>query len=217
MRTLTKILMVAALALIVSSAANANVVITLTQIGGTYSATVGAQAGDTLILDVGYTITGADTHHHHRPGGRVRRPRLRAFVSGSETGLALWSAGATAFNALGAPAVFIGELHGPGVDLRRRAREGGRHLCGRQCAVHLRCSAPARDADVQPHGRERRDRRGSGASAAAVRHDDPDGLGAVSVTPLATLGTFTIIPEPTTASLLGLGLLGLTVAGRRRN
>ena len=42
-------------------------------------------------------------------------------------------------------------------------------------------------------------------------------VGAVSVVPLASLGTFTIIPEPTTASLLGLGLLGLTVAGRRRN
>ena len=31
-----------------------------------------------------------------------------------------------------------------------------------------------------------------------------------------TNGVFTVVPEPTTASLLGLGLLGLTVAGRRR-
>jgi hypothetical protein len=39
-----------------------------------------------------------------------------------------------------------------------------------------------------------------------------------SVLGSASLGTFTInaIPEPTTASLLGLGLVGLTVAGRRR-
>ena len=30
-------------------------------------------------------------------------------------------------------------------------------------------------------------------------------------------GSFTVVPEPTTAALLGLGLLGLTFAGRRRN
>jgi hypothetical protein len=32
-----------------------------------------------------------------------------------------------------------------------------------------------------------------------------------------TFNGLTVVPEPTTASLLGLGLLGLTVAGRRRN
>jgi hypothetical protein len=40
----------------------------------------------------------------------------------------------------------------------------------------------------------------------------------VDIAGVSNLGTFTVtaIPEPTTASLLGLGLLGLTVAGRRR-
>jgi hypothetical protein len=32
-----------------------------------------------------------------------------------------------------------------------------------------------------------------------------------------TFNGLNLVPEPTTASLLGLGLLGLTVAGRRRN
>jgi hypothetical protein len=38
----------------------------------------------------------------------------------------------------------------------------------------------------------------------------------VDIAGISNLGTFTIIPEPTTASLLGLGLLGLAAAGRRR-
>jgi len=40
----------------------------------------------------------------------------------------------------------------------------------------------------------------------------------VDIAPISNLGAFTIIPEPTAASLLGLGLIGLAVAGRcRRN
>jgi len=36
------------------------------------------------------------------------------------------------------------------------------------------------------------------------------------ITWMSNLGTFTVIPEPTTASLLGLGLLGLAAARRHR-
>ena len=43
----------------------------------------------------------------------------------------------------------------------------------------------------------------------------PLGVGFFGITGPQTLGSYTVIPEPTTAALMGLGLLGLAVAGRR--
>ena len=42
------------------------------------------------------------------------------------------------------------------------------------------------------------------------------GVGFFGVTGTAQIGSYTVVPEPTTAALMGLGLLGLAVAGRRR-
>jgi len=44
-----------------------------------------------------------------------------------------------------------------------------------------------------------------------------DFFGLTSATNPGTIASFTIIPEPTTAALLGLGLLGLVLGGRRRS
>ena len=57
MRTLTRILATVGLALTVGSTANADVTISLVQIGGTYSASVGANPGDTLVLAIDYSVT----------------------------------------------------------------------------------------------------------------------------------------------------------------
>jgi PEP-CTERM motif-containing protein len=44
-----------------------------------------------------------------------------------------------------------------------------------------------------------------------------DSLSYYNVSGAQLAGSFTIIPEPTTAALLGLGLVGLVVSGRRRS
>jgi len=42
------------------------------------------------------------------------------------------------------------------------------------------------------------------------------GAGFFGVTGTAQIGSYTVVPEPTTAALMGLGLLGLVLSGRRR-
>ena len=42
------------------------------------------------------------------------------------------------------------------------------------------------------------------------------GVGFFGVSGPQTIGSYTVVPEPTTAALMGLGLLGLATAGRKR-
>jgi hypothetical protein len=60
-RTLTKLSISIALALSVSTPAAAIIAIGLVQVGGTYSASVGGQAGDTLILSITWSVGTGDT------------------------------------------------------------------------------------------------------------------------------------------------------------
>ena len=41
------------------------------------------------------------------------------------------------------------------------------------------------------------------------------GVGFFGITGLQTLGSYTVVPEPTSAALLGLGVLGLAATRRR--
>ncbi|MFP6639908.1 MAG: PEP-CTERM sorting domain-containing protein [Myxococcota bacterium] len=59
----------------------------------------------------------------------------------------------------------------------------------------------------------------TGAALFDVTADAPGNvlwLGHTGVEPLATSGDFTTVPEPTTALLMGLGLTGLAMSGRRQ-
>ena len=42
------------------------------------------------------------------------------------------------------------------------------------------------------------------------------GVGFFGITGLQTLGSYTVVPEPTAAASMALGLLGLTAVGRQR-
>jgi hypothetical protein len=60
-RSLTKLSIIIALALSVSTPAAAVISIGLVQVGGTYSASTGAQGGDTLILSITWSVGTGDT------------------------------------------------------------------------------------------------------------------------------------------------------------
>ena len=213
MRTLTKLLLMVGLALTMSTSAGAVVSITLTQVGGTYSATAGAVAGDTLVLDIGYSLGPGDMVTAVDPG-LVFNGSVTSFnVGGStETGFAAYGGGAIALN----PIVQTTDIGLNPLDLsqadgweKTTLTAGG---TGTPC-VFGACSSLGTAAFVL-----------SGSSGVVSVGNVGLGGGTVigdgtfmDIAGISNLGTFTIVPEPTTASLLGLGLLGLTIAGRRRS
>jgi hypothetical protein len=202
-----KTLLATALALTVSSSASAIVSVTLTQIGGTYSASLGATASDTLILEIGYDITGASTASLIDPAIDVNN--VAVLAGGTETGFAAWGGGAASL----APLI-------QGTDIKTVApgqldgwEKGGTTAGGAPCVfgdctilgtvtLHLTGLGGVID---------------TGSIVQPAQFGTIISTGATDITGSSFLGTFTVVPEPTTASLLGLGLLGLTVAGRKRN
>jgi hypothetical protein len=196
----------------VGSTASANVGITLTQIGGTYDSVLGAQFGDTLILDVGYDITGASDNITLIDPAIAFPTNVGTFAAGSETGLALWSNGAIALNAIAPPFTVFTSGGTTWVDGWEKAD-----------ATFTGANPPCVSGACSSLGTITLQLTGIGGVIDTGLILQPSfggttiqsGAG-VDVTPLASLGTFYVVPEPTTTSLLGLGLLGLSVASRRR-
>ena len=208
MRTLTKLLLMVGLALTMSTSAGAVVSIGLVQVGGTYDG-VSANAGDTLVLNITYSIQPGDAITLVDPG-IVFNGSVQSFnVAGStETAFAAWSGGAVALNpiATGDIALVTPNLAN-GWEKGTTIAGGGSSPC-----VFGACTSLGTAAFVLS---------GTSGVIAVGAVGAPGGtvIGDgtfVDIAPISNLGTFTVIPEPTTASLLGLGLLGLTVAGRRR-
>jgi hypothetical protein len=89
----------------------APVVITLTQIGGTYDPALNPSPGDTLVLDIGYAIMGTDDFVTAILPAIAFDPAMASFTGGSRSGIALWSDGAVALTDVG-PESF--EVHSAG-------------------------------------------------------------------------------------------------------
>jgi hypothetical protein len=215
MRTLIGILTVAAFAMTVGSAANANVVVTLTQVGGTYNSVVGAQFGDTLILDVGYDITGASDNITLIDPAIAFPTNVATFVTGYETGLAMWSNGSIPLNTIGPPGGVFTVLNSGGTTWIDGWEKADITFVGANPPCISGACSSLGTITLQLTGV------GGVIDTGLILQPSPggttiqSGLG-VDVTGLASLGTFYVVPEPTTASLLGLGLLGLCAASRRR-
>jgi hypothetical protein len=227
MRTLTKILLTTALALGVSTAASANVQLTLTQVGGTYDG-VNAQNGDTLVLQIGFTITASS------PAIFLIDPLIDLDGTGTMTGFtetknANWVASTSSYW-VGFNTIVDGDVKVSGGGIDGFDRTTGLNTSG----VYNGCFSASTEANgfkcesmgtltLELTGLAGVIDTGSILSPApfGTTTKEGDGLGGVFNTQLngtTSFGVFTInvIPEPTTASLLGLGLLGLSIAGRNR-
>jgi len=209
MQTPRKILVTAALALTISAPAGAVVSIDLVQVGGTYSAAVGANPGDTLALQIGYGLQPGDAVTLVDPG-LVFDAAVSAFDPGAstETGFAAWSGGAVALNpiATGDIALTAGGIAN-GWEKGTTIAGGGSSPC-----VFGACTSLGTAAFVLSGTSGFIDVGGVGQPGGTVIGDGVFD----DITGQVYLPGFTIIPEPTTASLLGLALLGLAAAHRRR-
>jgi hypothetical protein len=209
MRTLTKLLLMVSLALTLSTSAGAVISIGLVQVGGTYSASLGSVAGDTLVLNITYALQPGDATTLVDPG-IVFNGSVSTFngAGSTETAFAAWSGGAVALNpiATGDIALVTPNLAN-GWEKGTTIAGGGSSPC-----VFGACTSLGTAAFVLS---------GNSGVIAIGAVGSPGGTvigdgNFVDIAGSSNLGSFAIVPEPTTASLLGLGLLGLTVAGRRR-
>jgi hypothetical protein len=227
MRTLTKILLMVGLALTMSTSAGAIITVGLSQSGGTYDG-ISANPGDTLVLDITWNVGAGDTLSLIQ-AALVFNGAVSVFspdVYGSPAGLSTEDLYAATFaGPLGPPAskrdmnmlaygdIAVNPLN-PQIALGwEKAAGGGLFVIGPCTAGN--CTTLGTAAFILS---------GTGGIIAVGGVGMPGGtsildgafLDIAGNTALVSLGSFTIIPEPTTASLLGLGLLGLTVAGRSR-
>jgi len=210
MRTLTKLLLMVGLALTMSTSAGAVISIGLAQVGGTYSATMKAQPGDTLVLNITYALEPGDATTLLDPGIEFGAEVSSFNAAGStETGFAAWSAGAVALTPIAAGGITLATPNlADGWEKATLTPGGASSPC-----VFGACTSLGTAAFVLSGQ--------SGViSVGGLWHPLGTVIGDgtfVDIAAISNLGSFTVIPEPTTASLLGLGLLGLTLAGRRRN
>jgi hypothetical protein len=198
-----------ALALTLSTPATAVVSIGLVQVGGTFDG-IYANPGDTLVLSITYSL---------QPGDAVTLvdPALvfDGFVSSfdaagsTETPFAAWSGGTVALNPIATGDIaLVTPNMANGWEKGTTIAGGGSSPC-----VFGACTSLGTASFVLS---------GMAGTIMVGGVGQPGGtvIGDGNFQDIAgssNLGTFLVIPEPTTASLLGLGLLGLTAVGRRRN
>jgi hypothetical protein len=211
MRNLTKILVTVGLGLSLSTSAGAVISIGLVQIGGTYSVAFGGSPGDTLELNITYSLQPGDVVTLIDPA-LVFDPAVFELIPefSVETGFAAWSGGAVALNPIATGDI---GLVTPGLangwEKGTTIAGGGTTPCVFGSCTSLGTAwflfLTSASGETIAIG-------GVGQPGGTVVGDGTF----VDIAGWSNLGSFTIVPEPTTASLLGLGLLGLTASHRRR-
>jgi len=211
MRTLTNLLLTVGLALTLSTSAGAVVSIGLVQVGGTYDG-ISANPGDTLVLDITYAFQPGDTITLIDPAIQFDGAVSSFNAAGStQTGVACWGGPG---GCLGPPEIWIDFSLVPGYpNLADGWEKGPTSSTGAICpGPSDACTSMGAAAFVLSGQSGELSIGGVGLPGGTVIADGTF----VDIAGISNLGTFTIIPEPTTASLLGLGLLGLAAARRRR-
>jgi hypothetical protein len=212
MRTLTKLSLMVGLALTVSTTAAA-VTISLVQVGGTYDPEYWVNPGDTLILEIRYSLEPGDAVTLIDPT-LVFVPAAHAFNPGgsTETGFAAWSGGAIALLPIATGDIALVSPN------RANGWEKGTTIEGAASTpcVFGACSSLG-TASFVLSGFEGTIRVGAvGQPGGTVILDDTF----VDIAASQSLGTFHImgwfIPEPSTGLLLALGSVGMAAARRRR-
>jgi len=184
--------------------------ITLTQVGGTYNG-ISSNPGDTLVLEIGYSL---------EPGDAVTLidPTLEFFAAAfdpdgsTETDFALWSGGMVLLEPIATGDIaLVSPNRANGWEKETTIAGGGSTPC-----VFGACSSLGTAAFVLS-GRGALIRVGAvGQPGGTVIRDGTF----VDIAGISNLGTFCVVecvvPEPTTASLLALGMIGMAAARRRR-
>ena len=208
----SKLTLLVILALTVNTTAGAEyVTLSLVQVGGTYDG-VQANAGDTLVLSIQYTV-GDQGPTHIDPsitwGGEVT-----SFDGGTETGFAAWSGGSYALQPIATGDIaLVSPNLANGWEKASTMSEGAFEpcvfgACSSLGTLSFTLSGLGGVIDFAPYGIPGGTVIGYASGPCYSIPEDPDCWNEIP---------FTVIPEPTTASLLGLALLTLTLATRHRN
>jgi hypothetical protein len=211
-----KLALLVGLALTVSTTAGADLVtLSLVQVGGTYDG-VKANPGDTLVLSIQYSL--ADRAVTLIDPTIVWGAEVASFDGGTETGFAAWSNGAVALNPIATGDIaLISQNLADGWEKGTTIAGGASEPCVFGACTSLgtasfTLSGQSGVIDFLPWGHS------SGFGTVVGDDIPPDGC--VALYPWTceyNAIPFTVIPEPATASLLGLALLALTLATRHRN
>ena len=208
---LPKLALLIGLALTVGTTAGATATISLVQVGGTYDG-VKANPGDTLVLSIQYTV--GDGRVTLIDPGIVWGAEVASFDGGTETSFAAWNDGAVAMYpiATGDIALLSPNLAN-GWEKGTTIGGGASEPCVFGACTSLGTASFTLSGlggviDFAPYGIPGGTVIGYASGPCYSIPEDPDCWNEIP---------FTVIPEPTTASLLGLALLTLTLATRHRN